>query len=456
MAHLHEVRDMDTHFIIDPLNNMAITNANEARNTLQLGDHDSEVYTFELPRIIEGHDMTLCNLVEVHFINAGSDKVHNSNGVFVVEDMEIADDGNDTLLFTWTVSGDGTKYAGSLNFRIKFSCIEDGKYTYKKWSATFKGIIVADGFDNGEYIETEYADVLAAWESRLVALEHKPSGVQTVNGVAPDGEGNVVVEVPAQVQPDLSVNDESDPAFVKGRTHYVTDKLTITGEPNDTYSYSMDVPVLPGFNEGDTVTVIWDGTEYEVTAKKTSYGVYVGNYVFVEYRDIDTGHPFLWYYGNKSDGTAFSTVYARDNKTHTIQIKDKIFSVPLDKKFLPIDSIYKTDLKEAMKPLTVLVSRSSIDTSGTISGLTLDKSLDEIKKAWAENREIRWVKVNNESSTKEYFTYNASYILSNTYPFPINGFYLHRIAEEHGNIYLYKIKITDFGITGTRYKLSKA
>ena len=67
---------------------------------------------------------------------------------------------------------------------------------------TYKGIIVADGFDNGEYIETEYADVLAAWESRLLALEHKPSGVQTVNGVAPDGEGNVVVEVPAPVTDD--------------------------------------------------------------------------------------------------------------------------------------------------------------------------------------------------------------------------------------------------------------
>ena len=229
---------MDTHFIIDPLNNMAITNANEAKNTLQLGDHDSEVYTFELPRFIEGHDMTLCNLVEVHFINAGSDKVHNSNGVFVVEDMEIADDGNETLLFTWTVSGDGTKYAGSLNFRIKFSCIEDGKYTYKKWSATYKGIIVADGFDNGEYIETEYADVLAAWESRLSALEQNPSGVQTVNGVAPDGEGNVVVEVPSQVQSDLSVNDESDPAYVKNRPFYQGDTIEVLSELVGLYMWS--------------------------------------------------------------------------------------------------------------------------------------------------------------------------------------------------------------------------
>ena len=47
-------------------------------------------------------------------------------------------------------------------------------------------------------------------------MEHKPSGVQTVNGVAPDAKGDVVVEVPSQVQSDLSVNDESDPAFVKG------------------------------------------------------------------------------------------------------------------------------------------------------------------------------------------------------------------------------------------------
>ena len=458
MAHLHEVRDMDTHFIIDPLNNMAITNANEAKNTLQLGDHDSEVYTFELPRFIEGHDMTLCNLVEVHFINAGSDKVHNSNGVFVVEDMEIADDGNDTLLFTWTVSGDGTKYAGSLNFRIKFACIEDGKYTYKKWSATYKGIIVADGFDNGEYIETEYADVLAAWESRLVALEQNPSGVQTVNGVAPDEGGNVVVEVPAQVQPDLSVNDESDPAYVKGRTHYETESLTINGVYNDrTYSYSMDVPAFPGFKESDAVTVIWDGTEYEVTAVATSSGVYVGNWMFKSYMSPDTGHPFLWYYGENSDGTAFSTVYANDADTHTIQIKDEIFSVPLDKKFLPLDAIYKKDLKDSMKPLLVQVSLGSIS-SGTISNITFDKSFDVIKKAYDENREIRFYTVNNQSSYKEYETFTVDYIISNSYPYEFMGFYLRRISYEvGGNIYFYKIKnFKGSTYSGSRYALSKA
>ena len=173
---------------------------------------------------------------------------------------------------------------------------------------------------------------------------------------------------------------------------------------------------------------------------------------------MDTGHPFLWTYGKNSNGKAFSTVYAEDNKTHTIQIKDKIFTVPLDKKFLPIDSIYKTDLKEAMKPLTVLVTLGSAGESGIYSNVTIDKSFDEIKKAWGENREIRWVSLNNEGSTKEYFTFDASYIVEDMYPYDrIYGFYLHRINIEHlGTILLYKVKITSTDKTAQVIQLSKA
>ena len=259
------------------------------------------------------------------------------------------------------------------------------------------------------------------------------------------------------VQSDLSVNDESDPAFVKGRTHYKTESLTINGVYNDrTYSYSMDVPTFPGFKESDAVTVIWDGTEYEVTAVATSSGVYVGNWSFKSYMSPDTGHPFLWYYGKNSDGTTFSTVYAKDDKTHTIQIKDKVFSVPLDKKYLPLDVIYKEDLKDSMKPLIVEVKWSSIDSGGTISGLTLDKSINEITKAWNENREIRWYKRQNETSTREYLTFKADWF-TDTNPYPtLKGFYLQRIAVENGIIYFYKIKINEYGVSGSRYALSQA
>jgi hypothetical protein len=171
MAHLHEVRDMDTHYAIDPIT-MAITNANEVKNKLMLGDHDSEIYTFEIPRVIEGHDMSLCNLVEVHFINIATDKANKSVGVYTVKDLAQAEDAEDTLVFTWKVSGESTMYAGSLNYRIKFACLDgNGKYTYKKWTDVYKGITISDGFDNGAAVAKEYSDILSDWEARLDALE---------------------------------------------------------------------------------------------------------------------------------------------------------------------------------------------------------------------------------------------------------------------------------------------
>lgn len=178
MVHLHEVRDMDTHYVIDPIT-MAITNANEAKNKLMLGDHDSEIYTFEIPRVVEGHDMTLCNLVEVHFINVSASKTEKSEGVFRVADMAAAEDSADTLAFSWKVSGKATKYAGSLNYRIKFACTdENGNYAYKKWTDVYKGITVSDGFDNGEVVAEENTDIIAQWEARLDALEQGNAGVE--------------------------------------------------------------------------------------------------------------------------------------------------------------------------------------------------------------------------------------------------------------------------------------
>lgn len=172
MAHLHEMWDKDTHYIINPQENMAITNANGTKNKLQLGDHASEIYTFEIPKVVEGHDMSLCNMVEVHYINVSADKTSKSEGVFKVTDMSVAEDSADTLIFTWKVEGNATMYAGSLNFRIKFACIdENGNYTYKKWSAVYKGITIDDGFDNGEAVAMEHTDILAQWEARIAALE---------------------------------------------------------------------------------------------------------------------------------------------------------------------------------------------------------------------------------------------------------------------------------------------
>lgn len=176
MAHLHEMRDSDNHFIIDPAT-MVITNKSK-KHKLQQGDHNSEIYSFEIPRLLEGHDMTRCNLVQIHYINIKVDKTEQQSDVYKVTDMAVCDPETDTLVFTWTVHGNATQYAGSLNFRIHFYCINDkGEYTYKKHTEIFKGITISDGFDNVAAIEESYSDILSVYEARLDALE---KGIITV------------------------------------------------------------------------------------------------------------------------------------------------------------------------------------------------------------------------------------------------------------------------------------
>lgn len=176
MVHLHDVRDTDTHFIIDPVTR-AIKNANSAKNTLMLGDHNSEIFTFQIPKEVEGHDMSLCNKVEVHYIDISADKANKSADVYKVKNMRVDDKQSDTLVFSWLISGNATKYAGTLNFRIRFACVdEDGIYTYKWHTDIFKGITISDGFDNTAAVVEEYSDILAAWERRIVALEEGGTG----------------------------------------------------------------------------------------------------------------------------------------------------------------------------------------------------------------------------------------------------------------------------------------
>jgi hypothetical protein len=161
---------------------MEIEDNGSGKNELNLGDHNSEIYTFELPRVIEGHDMTLCNLVQVHFINIGT--TDKSKDVYTIIDMEPAADDADTLVFSWPVSGSATMYSGNLNYRIKFACLdESGNYTYRKWTDIYKGITVGDGFDNGEGLEYTYSDILAQWEARLDALEQNGGGSGSGGGV---------------------------------------------------------------------------------------------------------------------------------------------------------------------------------------------------------------------------------------------------------------------------------
>lgn len=175
MVHLHEVRDNDTHYIIDPFT-MEITNAKNAKNKLMQGDHNSEILTFEIPKTIEGHDMTLCDKVELHFINRKADRTQESTGVYVIKDLHIDENETETLVFSVTLDGQATKYEGRLWIRILFACTSEGVYTYKKWTDVFSDIKVGEGFENTTGVIEEYSDLLLQWKQELE--EKINSGVQ--------------------------------------------------------------------------------------------------------------------------------------------------------------------------------------------------------------------------------------------------------------------------------------
>lgn len=166
MSHTHNVVDTDKHFIIDASTRAITTEPTEL--TLMQGDHNSEIYTFEIPRRFEGHDMSECNRVEIHFNNVSSDKVSKSADIYYVPDLRVDEANPEKLVFSWLVSGNATKYAGALAFRVRFCCIdENGNYTYKWHTDIFKGITVSDGLDNTAAVEEEFSDAFSEWEARL-------------------------------------------------------------------------------------------------------------------------------------------------------------------------------------------------------------------------------------------------------------------------------------------------
>ena len=167
MAHMHPIYDADPHFTIDAITR-AITNET-GKTILMQYDHDSERFSFEINRLVEGHDVTLCNKVEVHYTNADANRQGVNYGVYEVDDLIVDPDNPDRVVFTWLVSQNATLYAGSLSFLVVFTCVEEGMVVYR-WNTNINtSVSIAKGMNNGEAVVEEYPDILTQWKDDLFA-----------------------------------------------------------------------------------------------------------------------------------------------------------------------------------------------------------------------------------------------------------------------------------------------
>lgn len=163
MAHKHSVRDMGAHYTIDQYTRQ-IKNDSVNKTTVVQFDHNSERLTFEMPLYVDGHAMTLCDLIEIHYINISTDGNSQNHGTYEVDDIKAE---GEKAVFTWLISQECTQLAGSLNFFIVFKCTENGVTVYRWGTEIYKNLPISAGMDNGEAIVTEYPDILAQWKAQI-------------------------------------------------------------------------------------------------------------------------------------------------------------------------------------------------------------------------------------------------------------------------------------------------
>ena len=186
LSHEHDdnkIIDADVeHFIIDTTTR-AITSETKKLSLMQY-DHKSERYSFDINRMIDGHDLMDCNRVQIHFINIGSNKQKHP-GLYKVEDVHINLSDNNKLTFSWLISNTATMHDGTLSFLVSFECVDkecndetcnDGEHILYRWSSSaYKSIQINSGMDNNNTVYEMYSDELLAWE---IQMENKLSSWQ--------------------------------------------------------------------------------------------------------------------------------------------------------------------------------------------------------------------------------------------------------------------------------------
>lgn len=188
--HSKEIYDTDSHFVIDDDTRLIKSNS-QSKVKLVKGDNNSQRFTFELTRYIDGHDMSESEFVTIHYLNSGIDgSVYK--GIYEVDDLMVKENDESMITFTWLVSNLATQYSGTLNFAIRFSC-DESKYVWN--TAILSGLKIVDTVYNSEDVVIENVDILEQWREELFgisgevsnAVERAEAAADKAESVFPEG-----------------------------------------------------------------------------------------------------------------------------------------------------------------------------------------------------------------------------------------------------------------------------
>ena len=168
------VVDSDSAFIIDP-KSKSIIGAPE-KNILAQSANKSERFSFYISTsVIEGHDLSTCNSIMIHYDNIEEKTLQKSSGIYSVRDFVVAEDGSAS--FSWLLDPDATVFVGGLIFSIHFANVAaDGTVEYDFPTLTYSKITVGATVWNSDTIAKNHPDILAGFDARINALENGGTG----------------------------------------------------------------------------------------------------------------------------------------------------------------------------------------------------------------------------------------------------------------------------------------
>ena len=208
MSHKHSLNTFTPDFTINPITReiTQVFNPDEPITLMQY-DHNSEKLRFECPRFVDGHDMALCNKVEVHFVNSNVVENANKSGVYRVVDLGVSESDSSKVNFSWIVSRNATENVGTLVFSVRFTCLTGDEIDYVWHTLSFTYISVDQGLVSEidpEYqkvyldnLETEAGKKVVeageAAEAALVATEMASSAINDLYSMDVTGKAPVIV-----------------------------------------------------------------------------------------------------------------------------------------------------------------------------------------------------------------------------------------------------------------------
>lgn len=226
MAHADKIKDADAFFEVDPITRHII-NRTPTKIILMQNDHNSERFTFSLPRFVEGHDMLESARAKLHYMNPSHPEV---NGMYPMNDLAIDPEDTEKVKCSWLISGNVTKESGAISFLIEFECYEGDVLVYSWHTQPHKGISIGETFDKEEEIAIRYADILAQWEQRLFSANDE--GVVSITTAKNAAINQIIAkgeETKATIPEDYATIDENLKYISKAAANAL--KGTATGNP---------------------------------------------------------------------------------------------------------------------------------------------------------------------------------------------------------------------------------